>query len=358
MAVDVDLIERMYEAAAIPDRWPAVLRDITGRIGARVGVFASHGPGGIAILPSLGGERVVEEYVAEGWGDDPEYARPLLTDLYPGFRAESHYRTREEIDRLPVHVHFFAPRGMVAGVGTIFQGANDNLVQLAFDGLPSHERAEASARRLDALRAPLGRALSLSASLSDNRAQTSVATLQLAGVAAAVVSGDARLRAVNDSFSAHFGARLSTHSGRVRFANAGLQAQFVAALAASHAAPVTRSIAVAEADDTSSCVVHLVPLRRDARDVIGWDGFLLLLALPGNVALPGADLLRLLFDLTPAEARLTRLLVEGHEIAGAAHVLGIAPSTARVHLRRVFQKTGVVRQSELMRLLAAVAAPE
>jgi DNA-binding CsgD family transcriptional regulator len=215
----------------------------------------------------------------------------------------------------------------------------------------------AAARWLDDLRAPLGRALSLSALIRDDRADVTVAALERSGAAAAVVSGDGRLRAANPRFVARLGNYLLEERRGLRFADRLLQARFVEALAAVDQAIVPRSLAVAAADDQPPCVMHLLPLRRQARDVFGWDGVLILLAEAANASIPGADLLRLLFDLTPAEAKLTRRLLEGWSPVDAASALGISEHTARTHLRRVFAKTGVTRQTELTRLLLGLGMP-
>src|SRR5262245_25167688 len=61
-----------------------------------------------------------------------------------------------------------------------------------------------------------------------------------------------------------------------------------------------------------------------------------------------AELLRRLFGLTHAEARLCERLVLGRTVEEAAKDLGIATETARVHLKRIFDKTGVGRQAELV----------
>jgi DNA-binding CsgD family transcriptional regulator/PAS domain-containing protein len=61
-----------------------------------------------------------------------------------------------------------------------------------------------------------------------------------------------------------------------------------------------------------------------------------------------AELLRRLFGLTLAEARLCERLVLGRTVEEAARDLGIATDTARVHLKHVFEKTGVSRQAELV----------
>ncbi len=60
----------------------------------------------------------------------------------------------------------------------------------------------------------------------------------------------------------------------------------------------------------------------------------------------------MLFDLTPAEARITGLLVEGQSVATIARAQAVTENTVRMHLKSVFAKTGVSRQSELVSLLA------
>lgn len=56
--------------------------------------------------------------------------------------------------------------------------------------------------------------------------------------------------------------------------------------------------------------------------------------------------------LTPTEERMLALIVEGLDTIVAARRLGIAPTTARTHLQRLFTKTGTARQSELVRFVA------
>jgi DNA-binding CsgD family transcriptional regulator/PAS domain-containing protein len=63
------------------------------------------------------------------------------------------------------------------------------------------------------------------------------------------------------------------------------------------------------------------------------------------------EVLRKLYDLTPAEARLTGLLRQGKSVAEACAELQVTSNTARTHLKRVFQKTGARRQSDLVRLV-------
>ena len=55
------------------------------------------------------------------------------------------------------------------------------------------------------------------------------------------------------------------------------------------------------------------------------------------------------YGLSPAEASLTARLVAGMSVSQAAIAAGIRPSTARSHLKKVFEKTGARRQSDLVR---------
>lgn len=63
-----------------------------------------------------------------------------------------------------------------------------------------------------------------------------------------------------------------------------------------------------------------------------------------------------LFGLTPAEIRVSIALVNGKSVAQYAHEAAISLNTARTHIKRIYSKTGVKRQSELVRLLLKSSA--
>jgi DNA-binding CsgD family transcriptional regulator len=58
-----------------------------------------------------------------------------------------------------------------------------------------------------------------------------------------------------------------------------------------------------------------------------------------------------LFGLTPSEAKLALLLSNGTTIPDAAQQLGITEISARTNLKRIFAKTGISRQVDLVRLI-------
>ena len=69
---------------------------------------------------------------------------------------------------------------------------------------------------------------------------------------------------------------------------------------------------------------------------------------PEQVVIPHEPDLQALFGLTPAEARLTRLLAQGASLGEAADLLGVREATVRSRLKSVFLKTGTHRQAELI----------
>jgi len=78
---------------------------------------------------------------------------------------------------------------------------------------------------------------------------------------------------------------------------------------------------------------------------------LVIIADAGSSVAPQPEVLVRLFGLTPAEAELAALMGQGLDLDDASATLGITKNTAKAHLRMVFSKTGVNRQSELVRLL-------
>jgi DNA-binding CsgD family transcriptional regulator len=73
--------------------------------------------------------------------------------------------------------------------------------------------------------------------------------------------------------------------------------------------------------------------------------------------IPGfrSDVLRELYGITPAEARLAALVLTGKSLPELADTLGVAHETVRAQLKSVLHKTGTSRQGELVSLLSKLA---
>jgi len=68
------------------------------------------------------------------------------------------------------------------------------------------------------------------------------------------------------------------------------------------------------------------------------------------------DVIKRLYDLTAAEASLALLLANGLNLDEAADALAIRKNTARAHLRSIFSKVGVTRQTALVHLILSSVA--
>jgi DNA-binding CsgD family transcriptional regulator len=110
--------------------------------------------------------------------------------------------------------------------------------------------------------------------------------------------------------------------------------------------PITR------ASEAHPLSVLVVPLRSNAQDLGDQVQAAAIFVSDPDMRLEGNEKhLRELYALTPVEARLAACLLQGKSVDEAAAAMGVTINTARVYLKRIFVKTGVRRQSALMRLL-------
>lgn len=83
----------------------------------------------------------------------------------------------------------------------------------------------------------------------------------------------------------------------------------------------------------------------------------LLLTDPERTTILSPQCLSSLFELTKSEALITHTLANGGSLEEAAKKSGITISSARTYLKRVFSKTDVGRQSDLVQLILTTPAP-
>lgn len=105
-------------------------------------------------------------------------------------------------------------------------------------------------------------------------------------------------------------------------------------------------------DQTPLISLNVLPLQRRetaARpDLEG--GSIMILAQEFEPALVSVETLRSAFGLSPAEARLVRLLATGASLRQASEIIGVSYSTVMSQIKSCFQKTGTHRQAELVAL--------
>ncbi len=123
-----------------------------------------------------------------------------------------------------------------------------------------------------------------------------------------------------------------------------------AALAAKPAAGAMR---IVRPSMRAPLILTVFPLARIRRALAPFEAAALVRLIdPTGQPYSDRHLYRQAFTLTERETDLALCLMKGHSPETAAIVLGITIATARIHLRRLFHKTGTSRQSDLVRLLA------
>jgi DNA-binding CsgD family transcriptional regulator/PAS domain-containing protein len=97
--------------------------------------------------------------------------------------------------------------------------------------------------------------------------------------------------------------------------------------------------------------VTVAPLREFNPTVSQQPAAVLFISDPDQRVEVPFDMLQRCYGLTPAEARLAMVLLEGQSLKQASETCSVTHNTAKSQLKSVFWKTDVKRQGELIRLL-------
>ncbi|WP_375454440.1 helix-turn-helix transcriptional regulator [uncultured Methylobacterium sp.] len=359
---DLDaLTDLIYEAAVFPEIWPDVLDRIAAATGSVGGVILAQGRYGLQWRATGAVLTHIPEVLSGRWiAINPRPARALALD-HAGFVHDLDLFTHAEMDADPFY-GFLRARGLGWCTGVAIPTVRDDSIVFSWERpYAAGPFSIGSVRALDPLRAHLARAGLIAARLGLARARSIVATLDLLGLPAAVLSPRHRVVAANDLFAGLVPSVAQDRADRVHLADARADRLLLCALEApvpaAHPEAVA-SIPIAARAERRAMIAHLVPVRGAARDVFAAAASILVVAdLRQGRALP-ADLIQGLFDLTPAEARVARGLMTGATVGTLADAHGVAPATIRTQLKSVFAKTGTSRQVDLVAMLTgAVVGP-
>lgn len=351
-----DLIGGIYDCALDRSRWVPMLEHLAGVFRASNGTILRHGV-----------QDVSFQY---HWGTPPEWLQayaerhsridPLLTIAWH-FEVDEpitveRFMTAAELRQTQFYHDFLVPLNWFDFVAVILEKSATQSSTVGFtkpeSAGPPDEEEKALIRRLAphirratlfhaAMERDAARALDLVEAL--NLLRMPVLLIDAAG--SCVELNAAAERFLADTDALHWDRR-------------AIRARDPAKDVAFGGHPV--SLGLDDADGRKFAV-HVLPLTGGLRDRMGGHGravsAMFIQAVGDLQPLPGEVLVKL-YGLTPAETRLIGLLARGHSVDETAAALGIARSTARTHLRRVFEKTGTARQTQLMKLvMSALPAP-
>lgn len=364
----VSAVEAIYAAAASPAHWPQALQVIAecfDDVGAILIYQRDDGGYGTIASPSL--EAASHEYDRdEWWRHDIRFSRSVPLGYFARTDAltDRDIATPAEIETLPFYRQF------LRGHGLKWFGA----VSISPD---PHVAAALSVQRLEtkapfseaelAIVARLGRhvenALRLGIRLinAETSQEALADVLARLGVGVFLLDAGGRVIFANAAAEQIGDDGLRIVQGRLTAREPSCQEALRVAIgrasvddAATLTAPPQR-VLVPGQEQGGFLAVHILPVRavpgESVENLLTDVSAIAVVtsAQPGEPADPA--LVRDLFGLTLAEARIAALIGAGLAPRHASLTLGISEETARTTLKRVFAKIGVSRQSELTALL-------
>jgi DNA-binding CsgD family transcriptional regulator len=190
----------------------------------------------------------------------------------------------------------------------------------------------------------------------------------LDGLSAGMCLVDAGGRIVHANAACHIildaGDFLSTIGGRIVASDAKIDQalrELFAAAGSGDAAIGIRGIALPlKAQDGSCYVAHVLPLTSGARRLAGKaysaTAALFICKVATQIRSP-PEIIARAYNLTPTELRVLMAIVEVGGVPEVAVALGVAESTVKTHLGRLFVKTSTGRQADLVKIVAGFATP-
>lgn len=368
------LIGLIYDCVIDPGRWQRTIETLREALGfATVEIAVVRLPDGEPLMATISGippewlQRFQEMRAAGGvelWGG-PErihgypLAEPIVLTQAVG---------RDSLVGKPLHEQFGKALGLSDLVSMALVRDANGIAGIGL-GWPA-ERGEISDTHIAPLRllAPhLRRAVEITRLLDMQRLAASTFAQALDALASAVLLLDSTLAIVhaNAAAEALLAARDAIDAGpgrALRLAAPASQAALadaVACLAAGGAALGQRGIGIPapRKNGAAPLVAHVLPLKAgELRSGMSQRAVAALFLADAAAPSPmPAQALALLYDLTPAKVRVFELIAQGQVPTEIATHLGLAPSTVKTHLLRVFDKTGCRRQADLVRLAGSLA---
>ena len=365
------LIGDIYDTALEPVHWPEVLTQLADFIGGSAAAIfwkdAASKSGtvsyGIGIEPHyirLYFEKYIKLDPATTGHFFAEIGEPMSTaDLIP----------YDEFLETRFYQEWAIPQGLVDFVSCVL---DKSVTGAALFGVFRHQRDgvvdEETRRRMRLIVPHVRRAVLIGRVIDAARVETASLTDALDGLAAGMFLVTAGGIIVHANAAGHImlgkGDPLRIAGGRLAAcepqADQSLGAVFLSA--GTGDAVVGKQVIALPliAADGQRYVAHVLPLTSGRRRKTGAAYAAVAALFVHRAALetpspPG--IIAKAFRLTPTELRVLLAVVQVGGVPEVAEALGVAETTVKTHLARVFDKTGVHRQADLVKLVAGFASP-
>lgn len=197
------------------------------------------------------------------------------------------------------------------------------------------------------VRQALGEARALGASLTGLLETSGLGIVHLDGRGRIVTAND-RARDILRQGDALFDRDGLLHA-RLPAADAALQASLSRALPGWGEQGASGSLAIRRPNHLPGLTVHINPVGDGEIDFRPWRVAALVLAIDHRSTSIDPDFVRASLGLTPTESRVAVQLAQGRTVRDIAAATGRSEKTVRWHVRQIFEKQGISRQTDLVR---------
>lgn len=355
--MDQQLVDLIYESSFVPEQWSEVMEGLAKLIDAPGGAMLIYDRGVVRWTASHRFQLATEVIANEKWFERGRFIARYFAARHAGFLTDADIFLPEEMLEEPIYRDFWLPAGYGCNAGTAIPTPTGENIIIGINRRIERGPVEPEfVRKLDELRPHIARSAMISARLQLERARAISKTLEMIGQPALVMSEFGRVLATNALIEAMTHSVLWRTGDRIALKDSAAEKLLREAIETFHLpdAQPTRSFPLRDAQMNAVNVVHIVPIRRSARDVFVRCAAVMMLTPVGAPQAPDVELVQSLFDLTPSEARIARSLVIGKTLDEIATDSSTTRNTVRTHMRGVLQKTGCNRQAEVVALLSGI----
>jgi DNA-binding CsgD family transcriptional regulator len=368
-----EVVGKIYDAAVEPDSWPAALEAICGFANAKTAVIQSYDV--FDKNPPWAVQVGYDEYWIRLYNDKFHIFNPYMDDLPKAESGEqlcaSRHPNYSELFESEFYTGWLKPQGLLDGTSLIVEKSLTNITTLATIRSDSQgPYDDATIARIQLLYPHLRRAVLIGRAFEDQRRRLADDAAVLDSLAAGMFLLGARgeLVQTNAAGEAMLATRslLRTGNGRLDLAVSAANRALHAALAAGREGDVglgSRGTSIplrGEDGAGGEIILHLLPLnavRQQSIDAGQGAAFVLFARRVDRDDIAAIAAFAERFGLTPKEADVLQTVVEVGGVPQAADVLGLSAATVRTHVTSIFDKSGVRRQADVIRLLMEMKSP-
>lgn len=366
-----ELINRLYDAAAGVTGWDAALDALVRHFNGSVGAFSIVGPRVPGRILHTGIDPVLIARYLERHAGRNELALRTASLPTGSVITDTSVMPKAEFLRTAFYRDCLAPVGLYALMNCRAAARSDGLLAnvCIFRTVAQGDFGEEDVERYRRLIPHLCRAVAVEIRVAEAEGERSALAeaLERLPSAAFVVDRAATVLRTNADGAALLAARDGLqleagpgHALRATQAADTAELRRLVSLAANAvpngSAGTDAHLCLPRPAPKPPLIVTVLPLGRHGGNQAGLPPAAVALVLATAPELPTepppTGLLRDAFGLTRAEAEVAAHAALGEDVARIAAALGITQGTTRLHLHRVFEKTGVHRQAELAVVLA------